>query len=291
MEGVGADFKSNYISIEGSNLQYVDEGQGDPILFLHGIPASSYSWRHIIPSLMPMARCIAPDMIGMGKSDKPKIEYRIFDHIRYIEGFIKALNLKRITLVLHGWGSVVGFHFAMQHPELIKGLAFYEAHVKPAEHWEDLSLPIQQLATLLQNEKASYRAVMQDNYVLKKLLPRAAINHLSKEVTEQYEQPFLTIESRLPLWQYLKDLPLGNNEPRDVIALINDYSKKLQQSNLPKLLLYAIPGFTMSMTDVIWCRQHLPNLTVADLGEALHFAQETQSEQFANALTSWYKKL
>src|SRR3990167_11121560 len=105
-----------FVSIKGSNMHYVDSGSGSPILFLHGIPTSSYLWRHIIPALSSQARCIAPDLIGMGQSDKPDIDYRVFDHIAYLEEFIDALELKNITLVLHGWGSVIGFDYARRHP-------------------------------------------------------------------------------------------------------------------------------------------------------------------------------
>lgn len=100
-------FESKYIKIQSSNIHYIDEGTGDPILFLHGNPTSSYLWRNIIPFLTPHGRCIAPDLIGMGKSDKPDIDYRFFDHVKYIEGFIEKMELKNMTLVLHDWGSAL----------------------------------------------------------------------------------------------------------------------------------------------------------------------------------------
>ena len=123
----GFPYKSNYIDVKESRLHYIDEGEGDPILFLHGNPTSSYLWRNIIPHLTVKARCIALDLIGMGKSDKPDIEYRFFDHVKYVEGFIKKIKLKNLTLVMHDWGSALGFHYAMRHERNIKGLAFMEA--------------------------------------------------------------------------------------------------------------------------------------------------------------------
>ena len=126
-------FHDNYVEVLGSKIHYIDEGQGDPIVFLHGIPTWSYMWRNIIPSLNKQARCIAPDLIGFGKSDKPDIEYSVFDHIRYIEAFIKALGLKNITFVLHAWGSTIGFDYAVRHQDKIKGLAFLEAHIRAAD--------------------------------------------------------------------------------------------------------------------------------------------------------------
>src|SRR5210317_59357 len=119
-------FKPHYVQVHGSKMHYVDEGSGDPILFLHGNPTSSYLWRNIIPHLSSQGRCIAPDLIGMGKSDKPDLEYRFFDHVKYIEGFIEKLGLQNITLVIHDWGSALSFHYAMRNENNIKGIAFME---------------------------------------------------------------------------------------------------------------------------------------------------------------------
>ena len=124
-------YQSHYISVHGSKIHYIDKGEGDPILFLHGNPTSSYLWRNIIPHLTSLGRCIAPDLIGMGKSDKPDIEYRFFDHVKYIEGFIEQMGLKNLTLVIHDWGSGLGFHYAMGHENNVKGIAFMEAILMP----------------------------------------------------------------------------------------------------------------------------------------------------------------
>ena len=130
---ISADFpfSPNCVDVGGSRMHYVDEGEGDPILFLHGNPTSSYLWRNIIPHTAPLGRCLAPDLIGMGKSDKPDIDYGFFDHVKYIEGFIEALGLKNITLVVHDWGSALGFHYARRHEGNVKGLAFMEAILGP----------------------------------------------------------------------------------------------------------------------------------------------------------------
>jgi len=117
-------FESKYIEVNGSNMHYIEEGTGDPILFLHGNPTSCYLWRNIIPHLAPLGRCIAPDLIGMGKSDKPDIEYRFFDHAVYLEGFIEKLGMENITLVIHDWGGDLGFYYAMRHEDNVKGIAF-----------------------------------------------------------------------------------------------------------------------------------------------------------------------
>ena len=131
-------FESKYLDVHGSKMHYIDEGEGDPILFLHGNPTSNYLWRNIIPYLTPHARVIAPDLIGMGKSDKPDISYNFFDHTKYLEGFIEKLELTNVTLVLHDWGSGLGFHYGMRHENNLKGIAFMESMIKPLK-WEDLS--------------------------------------------------------------------------------------------------------------------------------------------------------
>jgi len=285
-----AQENSHFVSVKGSKMHYYDSGKGDPVLFLHSIPTSAYSWRHIIAALSPQMRCIAPDLIGMGLSDKPEIEYRIFDHIEYIDGFIDALKLKNITLVLHGWGSVIGFDYARRHADNIKGLVFYEAHLQPVRHWNELSLPVQQLATLLNRQGASYRAVVMQNYFIEKLLPRSVIRELSKEEMDHYRAPFPTPESRKPLWQYVKDLPLGKG-PDDVIALMQQYSDWLQKTKIPKLLLYAIPGFMTTLDSVQWAKTHLPNITLVALDDALHLAQESVPDQFSQAVLQWHQHI
>ncbi|OGO90762.1 MAG: haloalkane dehalogenase [Coxiella sp. RIFCSPHIGHO2_12_FULL_42_15] len=277
---------SHAVMVHGSQMHYLQAGSGDPILFVHGMPTYSYLWRNVIPHLSELGCCIALDLIGMGQSEKPNIEYTIFDHIRYFEGFIEALKLKNITLVLHGWGSVIGFDYASRHADNIKALAFYESHLQPNVDWEMLSLPVQQLATLLNRPGASYRAIVEHNYLIKKLLPHGVLRKLTAEEIRNYERPFLTPASRKPLWQYILELPLGNGNSQ-VVQLIKRYSQWLQKTKLPKLLLYGIPGFTTTIESVQWAKQHLPNLTLVELFDSLHFAQETDPEGFSAALKGW----
>ena len=283
-------YQSHYQEVLGSKIHYIDEGKGDPIIFLHGMPTSSYLWRNIISQLAGIGRCIAPDLIGMGKSSKPDIPYRIFDHIQYIETFISALSLHNITFVLHGWGSVIGFYYASRNEKNIKGLAFYEAQVKPILEWEKLSLPIQQLASLLQDRKASYKAVIEENYFIEKLLPRAVLRELKPEEMRHYREPFQTPKSRKVLWQFVLDRPFGDGRD-EVTDLIAKYSRWLQKTSLPKLLMYSIPGFITTVATVNWCKENFPNLTLVDLGDGLHFIQETNPSAFGKTLEKWYQEI
>ncbi len=280
------DYPARFVSVQGSKIHYIEDGKGDPVVFLHGMPTFSYLWRNIIPSLADKAHCIAPDLIGMGASAKPNIDYTIYDHINYIQGFIEALALKNITFVLHGWGSVIGFDYARRHAANVKALAFLESHVRPTTDWDMLSLPIQQLTALLKRPGASYHAVVEQNYLIDKFLPNGVLRKLSTEEFEHYRKPFADPESRKPLWQYIQDLPLG--EGNGVVTLIEKYSQWLQHAPQPKLMLYAVPGFITTMATVQWAKEHIQNLTLVELQDALHFAQESVPAVFCKELRKWY---
>ncbi len=279
-----------FIKVKGSKIHYLEQGEGDPILFLHGMPTSSYLWRNIIPKLSDQARCIAPDLIGMGQSDKPDIDYRVFDHIQYMDGFIEALGLKNITMVLHGWGSVIGFDYAMRNELNVKALAFFESQIRPATDWNMLSLPVQQFSSLLRRPGASYRAIVKQNYLVNRLLSSGVVRELSAEILANYKAPFPTPETRKPLWQYIQDLPLGDG-PKDVVDLMSRYSDWLLKTPLPKLMLYAVPGFITTIATVQWAKDHMANLTLECLDNVLHFAQESMPELFAEKLRKWYVSL
>lgn len=280
-------YPSHFVSVKKSKIHYLEDGSGDPLLFLHGMPTSSYLWRNILPALSDKARCIAPDLIGMGASDKPKIDYTIFDHIQYIEGFIDALGLKNITLVLHGWGSLIGFDYARRHPSQVKAIAFFESHVRPTTDWEMLSLPVQQLATMLNKPGASYHAIVEQNYLVNRLLPNGVLRKLTPQELDHYKAPFPTPESRKPLWQYIQELPLGEGNTT-VVKLIEKYSKWLQKAPQPKLMMYAIPGFITTIDTVRWAKDHICNLTLVEFQDALHFAQESMPDVFSRELRKWY---
>lgn len=288
-ELISADFpfKSHYLDVLDSKMHYVDEGTGDPMLFFHGIPTSSYLWRNVIPTLTDKARCVAFDLIGMGKSGKPDIKYSIFEHIDYVDNFVKQLDLKNITLVLHGWGSLIGFNYAMRYPENIKAIIFLESHIRPPTHREMISLPVQELASVLATPDGGYDTIMNSDYYIKKILPTGILRKLSDEEMAVYQAPFEKPDSCKPIWQYLQELPLGE-ERTPVVDLINRYSKFLTESELPKLMLYAVPGFVTTIDTVCWARDNLKNLTLVDMGDALHYVQESNPQRIAEEIHKWY---
>lgn len=282
-------YKSNYVDIYGSKMHYIEQGTGDAIVFLHGIPASSYVWRNIIPHVANLGRCIALDLIGMGKSDKPDIEYSIFDHIKYVEKFIETLNLKQVTLVMHGWGSVIGFDYAMKHENNCKGLAFYESYLRPF-NGDDFSLPLQEQLHTLDQQEQIYDLIMNSTYYIDKVLPQEMLRSLTQEELVHYRDPFKSENAGKPVCQYLKELPRSDRNNK-VDQLIANYSKKLTQSKLPKLMLYSVPGYITTIATAMWAKEHLPKLEMVDVGEELHYAQESNPLLMGETISVWLQSI
>ncbi|MEL6147991.1 MAG: haloalkane dehalogenase, partial [Chloroflexota bacterium] len=182
-------FESRFVDVHGSKMHYVDVGEGAPVLFLHGNPTSSYLWRNIIPHMSDHARCIAPDLIGMGKSDKPDIPYRFDDHYRYITGFIEALDLTNITLVIHDWGSALGFHYAMQHEDNVKGVAFMEAIVRPMS-WSDFPGPFSLIFRMFRTPGVGEIINGRLNFFVTQLVPNSIVRPLTDVERIRYGEPY-----------------------------------------------------------------------------------------------------
>ncbi|HJN37286.1 MAG TPA: haloalkane dehalogenase [Gammaproteobacteria bacterium] len=279
--------QSRFIDVLGSKIHYLDAGEGDSaVLFLHGMPTSSFLWRNIVPPFIPYARCLAPDLIGMGQSDKPNIHFGIDNHIEYIDGFIQALNLDNITLVMHGWGSIIGFDYARRFPGKISGMAFFESHVRPSSDWNTLSLPVQQFASYFKNS-STYDAISVENELIKIFMPQAILGELSTEVMNTYQQAFSTPYERRVFEHYLQEVPLGNKQSpaNEVIA---NYTSFIINSPVPKLMMYAFPGYMTTMETVQWCKDTINHVTLADLGEGMHFIQESNPDKFSHTLFNWY---
>ncbi len=282
-------FKSNYIEIHGSRIHYIDEGEGDPVLFLHGNPTSSYLWRNIIPHVTSSGRCIAPDLIGMGKSDKPDIEYRFVDHSKYIEGFINKMGLKHITLVIHDWGSAIGFHYATRHENNIKGIAFMEAIIKPAT-WDEFPKDFKMGFKLFRTPLIGWLMIAGMNIFVEQILPKAIVRSLTEKERNYYREPFKRISYRKPLWRWPNEIPIDGH-PADTAEIVQNYNKKLQASDLPKLLFYAHPGGLITSAMVEWCQQNLKNLKTVDIGEGIHYLQEDNPHLIGSELAKWYNSL
>ncbi|MDH3733374.1 MAG: haloalkane dehalogenase [Gemmatimonadota bacterium] len=283
-------FESRFVTVNGSEMHYVEAGEGDPILFLHGNPTSSYLWRNIIPHVSGLGRAIAPDLIGMGKSDKPDSDYGFFDHYEYVEGFIDRLGLRDLALVIHDWGSALGFHYAHHHSGNVKGIAFMEAIVAPVPSWDDFHPDFQKVFKAFRTEGVGWDMIVGQNFFVEKILPGAVARDLTEEEMAHYRAPFLEEASRKPTWRWPNEIPIEGHPP-DVADAVGAYNAWLQETEIPKLLLHAMPGALIRPEAVEWCKAHLPNLETVDIGTGIHFVQEDAPHEIGRSVAEWYARL
>jgi haloalkane dehalogenase len=275
------------IAVLDTEMSYVDTGQGDPIVFLHGNPTSSYLWRNIIPYLSEHGRCLAPDLVGMGQSGKsPTSAYRFVDHARYLDAWFEALNLtSNVTLVLHDWGSALGFQRATRYPEQIRAIAYMEAIAMPLR-WEDFG-EVGDIFRGLRSEKGE-QMVLDENFFVETILPRSIFRKLSDQEMAAYRAPFLAREARLPTLVWPRQIPI-EGKPADVTAIVESYGKAMSQSTLPKLLIVGEPGAIIKGRTLEFCRTW-PNQTEVTV-KGLHFLQEDSPDEIGTALQEFVKSV
>jgi haloalkane dehalogenase len=289
---ISADFgyDSKYVDVHGSKMHYIDVGQGDPIVFLHGNPTSSYLWRNVIPHLSGQARCIAPDLIGMGKSAHPDIPYRYDDQYRYLCGFMDELGLdSNVTLVLHDWGSGLGFRWAHEHEASVKGIAFMEAMVRLFT-WDRFPTDARVAIRMMRTPGLGWSMASLGNVFIKKMLPDMVQRDLDPAAREYYASAFPTVSSRKAVRQWPREIPI-DGKPADNAATMGAYSDWLTSTEVPKILLYVNPGVGITEQDVAWCRENMANLETVDIGDGLHFIQEDNPELIGRELSAWYPSL
>ena len=273
------------LPILDSTVHFRDSGEGDPIVFLHGNPTSSYLWRNVIPRLEDEGRCLAPDLIGMGRSGKPDIEYRFVDHARYLDAWFDALDLRRVTLVVHDWGSALGFHWARRHPDRVAGIAFMEGIVKPLG-WEEWPSAARELFKAFRTPGVGEDLILNKNVFVERVLPGSILRKLREDEMNAYRLPFLDARSRRPVWRWPNEIPI-DGEPKDVVEIVEAYARWLGESDVPKLLLAFEPGAILGPELVEWCRNHVKRLEVRSLGPGSHFVQEDQPEAIGDAVKAW----
>ena len=283
-------FESKYLDVLGSKIHYIDEGEGDPILFLHGNPTSNYLWRNIIPYLSDKGRCIAPDLIGMGKSDKPDINYGFEDSYRYLSGFIEQMGLKNVTLVIHDWGSGLGFHYATQSKANVKAIAFMEA-IYDVPALDELPLAARMVTPLLRSPIFGKFVVGNLHLFIKKVLPDMVIRDLTKEEKAVYAAPYKTVKSRRPLWVWPQQIPTDLSANTPVAKALSAWREWVPKSEIPKLCLYVTPGSAIQEKDAAKIRETFTNTDVVHVGEGLHFIQEDCPHEIGDALSTWYAKI
>lgn len=273
------------IEVLGSEMAYIDVGEGDPIVFLHGNPTSSYLWRNVIPHVAGLGRCIAPDLIGMGDSEKvPGLEYRFVDHQRYLDAFFDVVGVEdAVTFVLHDWGSALGFDWANRHRGVVAGIAYMEAIVHPVawSDWPEPSRPIFQAMRSSSGEEI----VLEKNVFVERILPASVMRGLSDEEMDEYRRPFLNPgEDRRPTLTWPREIPI-DGEPADVAAIVDDYGRWLSESDVPKLFIDAEPGAILVGPAREFCRGW-PNQTEVSVA-GTHFIQEDSPDEIGAALRRW----
>ena len=276
---------SKYLKLKHTYLHYREKGTGEPVLFLHGNPSSSYIWRNIFPYISSDKRCIAPDLMGMGESGKPNGTYSFQEHYTYLEQFIGQLGINGFHLVLHDWGSALGFHFAMNFPERIKSMAFMESMVKPWK-WKELRWDYRLGFGGLRTPVIGEILVYGFNAFFTLIMPRLIYRKLTKKEIQQYKLPFQKIKDRKPMLTWSREIPINGN-PNELFEKVQKYSLFLQESPIPKLLLYGKPGAIIREKEVKWCLSNMRNLESKYVGPGLHFLQEDQPEAIGQALRKW----
>lgn len=285
--GISADFpyERQFVDVNGSRMAYVEAGEGDPILLIHGNPTNAYLWRNVIPHLTDSGRVIAVEMIGFGGSDKPDIDYTFEDHARYIASFIEAMALTDVTLVMHDWGGGVGLDYAARHPDNVNALVFMEAVIRPMA-WSEATLPERMIFGTLRDPERGFEVAAEDNYFVEQMLPMLSGRALSETEMAAYRAPFPTVESRRPVAQWPREIPIGG-EPADTVSRIGDNYEWLVGSDVPVLLLYAEPGMIVKPRFREQMQSAIPRMDTAPVGEGLHFIQETQPTAIGEAIADW----
>ncbi|MDA9101098.1 haloalkane dehalogenase [Omnitrophica bacterium] len=282
-------FEPQYAEVLGSKMHYVESGKGSPLLFIHGNPTSSYLWRNIIPYLASLGRCIAVDLIGMGKSAKPPIAYDFMDHARHIEGFIEKLRLKNVTFVLHDWGGALGGYYASQHPDNIRGLAFLEPVIRSYE-WKEFPWMARFIFKRFRDPVKGPKWILDRNCFVEHLLPLLTVRRLSKTEMNHYRQPFRNPADRTPVLAWPNQVPI-DGKPRDTYRILFKMYQQLCGSAIPKLLLYGKPGALIRSKDVRDWKRSMINLETVKIGKGKHYLPEDQPHNIGIALAKWFKRL
>jgi haloalkane dehalogenase len=273
------------VPVLDSHMAYVEVGSGSPIVFLHGNPTSSYLWRNVMPHLEAIGRCLAPDLIGMGGSG-PATDgrYRFIDHRRYLDAWMEAVGATEdVTLVIHDWGSGLGFDWARRHPDAVKGIAYMEAIVMPLT-WDDWPHAARSIFQAMRSD-AGEEIILQKNVFVERILPSSVLRKLSDEEMAVYRAPFaLPGESRRPTLQWPREIPI-DGEPDDVVEIVGDYAAWLSASPVPKLFVKADPGSILVGPQRDFA-QSWPNQREVNV-RGSHFLQEDSPHEIGEAIRDW----
>ena len=281
-------YERRRLPILDSFMAYVEVGVGAPIVFLHGNPTSSYLWRNVIPQLESAGHCLAPDLIGMGRSGRvPGGSYRFVDHARYLDAWFEAMNLRDITLVVHDWGSALGFDWYRRHPDRVRALVYMEALVRPVTwaEWPASARPIFEAM----RSAAGEEIVLAKNVFVERILPASVLRGLTPEEMDKYREPFRQPgESRRPTLTWPREIPI-DGEPADVAQIVGAYADWLSKSLVPKLFVNADPGSILVGPQREFCRRWPNQQEVTVRGS--HFVQEDSPTEIGRAIAGFLRRL
>ncbi|KAF2493257.1 putative hydrolase [Lophium mytilinum] len=288
-------FMLQNIDVLDSKMAYIDTKNTKittaTAIFLHGNPTSSYIWRNIIPHVSPKLRCIAPDLIGMGKSGKPDIAYRFVDHARYLDAFLDAIvPTGKVVFIIQDWGSALGFHWASRHQDRVIGVAFME-FIRPFATWDDAGEKQgQETFKAFRTPDVGRKLLIEDNLFIKAILPGGVVRGLSPEEQAYYQAPYLDEKSREPVYRWPNELPI-EGFPADVYEIAEKYHDWLLKSDVPKLLFWATPGVFVRDEQAKWYSENLKNLKTVFLGKGLHYLQEDHPHRIGSEVAEFIDTL
>jgi len=282
-----------FVDIDGVRVAYTESGAGDPVVFIHGNPTSSYLWRNVVPYVAGQGRTIALDLPGMGRSAKPARALRFADQVRVFEAFVERLQLRAITLVVHDWGAAIGFDYARRHPELVKGIAFMEGvlpPVFPQPSFEAMGPEMGGMFKALKDPVKGRDMVVGQNMFIEQVLPAFVDRPLGQEEMAAYREPFRDATDREAILMWPQEIPIAG-QPADVVARMEEIRRFMTSTSLPMLLLYAEPGVLVPPSLVTWYTTNLHDLETVYIGPGLHFIQEDQPAAIGRALKDWLRRV
>lgn len=281
-------YQKQFKTVSGKQMAYVDVGEGDPLVFLHGNPTSSYLWRNVMRPLEDLGRLIAPDLIGMGDSDKLDSSgpdaYTFVQHREYLDGLLDQLDLgSNVTLIIHDWGSALGFDWANRHRDSMRGIVYMEAIVKSMD-WDDWPESARGIFQAMRGDGGE-EMVLEKNFFVDRIFPASVLRDVDDEEMAVYRAPYLTPgEDRRPTLTWPRQIPL-NGEPQDVVEIVDAYSEWLQTSDMPKLFVNADPGVILTGPQREFCRAW-PNQSEVTVAGS-HFIQEDSPDEIAESVRAW----
>jgi haloalkane dehalogenase len=282
------DVRLPQLAVLGSTMAYREAGPSSaPVaLFLHGNPTSSYIWRNVLPRVSGVAHCLAPDLIGFGQSGKPDIDYRFFDHVRYLDEFLAVAGIESAYLVGQDWGSALAVHLAARRPGLVRGLALME-FIRPVASWDEFhqAPAVREAFRRFRTPGEGERLILEENAFVERM-PAAIVRKLTDEEMAVYRAPFPTPESRRPVWRFPNELPI-EGQPADVYASLEDAYAALAASGYPKLVFAGDPGALVSPAFAEGFARALRNCRFVQLESGRHYVQEDEPDAIGRSIAEW----